>query len=540
MITRTALAVADGRDRLGTLAGTQFSIGAAVGLAALLLVVRLLLSLVVIWASSEVTVGVTATTRERLASAYLHADWATQQAETSGRLQELLMSFAGSATVIASATTTAMNGLLNLMALLVVSLLINPVATIAVAGSLAVLGSLLAPLRKRVRARARTAAAAQMAFAESISEVGALAMEMQAFGVREQFSERVNGLITADAGARRSVSLLQGSLAPVYTTLAYAALVGGVALASSVVEGELGGIAAVMLVMLRSLSYGQQAQVALGALGAAVPFVEQIDETAHHYETAVATGGQRVVNDLGSITLRSVTFAYEEGRDVLHDLSCSIAEGEVIGVIGPSGSGKSTLIQLLLGLRDPDAGTVEVGGIDLRQVDRQTWAELVAFVPQEPVLLSGPVSDSIAFCRPHISRETVELAAGRAHVADEIRALPDGFESMAGDRGTRLSGGQRQRVSIARALAGNPRLLVMDEPTSSLDSRSEALIRQTVAELKGSTTIVIIAHRLSTLDGCDRIMVLEHGYLKAFDTPQDLARDNAFYQEALALSGMSP
>ncbi|HQV57791.1 MAG TPA: ABC transporter ATP-binding protein, partial [Ilumatobacteraceae bacterium] len=141
--------------------------------------------------------------------------------------------------------------------------------------------------------------------------------------------------------------------------------------------------------------------------------------------------------------------------------------------------------------------------------------------------------------REGIDSVRIRRAAEQAHVADEILAIKGGFDSFVGERGSRLSGGQRQRISIARALAGDPQLLIMDEPTSALDVRSEAYIRQTVADLKGSVTIVIIAHRLSTLEVCDRIMIIQDGVLKAFDDPEVLARDNDFFREALALSGMT-
>ena len=162
----------------------------------------------------------------------------------------------------------------------------------------------------------------------------------------------------------------------------------------------------------------------------------------------------------------------------------------------------------------------------------------VSFVAQDALLLSGTVADNIAFFREEIDSRDIERAARQANIHDEIVAMPNGFDSDVGERGSRLSGGQRQRVSIARALAGGPQLLIMDEPTSALDVRSDSLIRQTIAELKGRVTVVIIAHRMSTLDVCDRIMILQNGHLKAIDTPAALARDNDFYRESLELSGM--
>ena len=538
VITRTALAVADGDDSFGVLAGLYMSVGAAIAVAGALLIVRLGLALLCVRASTSLTIQVAATARADLADAYLRSSWATQQAEPSGRLQELLIAFAGAAAGVVSSFCNALIGALNLAALIIASVLINPIATLVVVAALLVLGTTLAPLRTRISARWATAAAAQMSFATSVSELGALGMEMQAYGVREQFSGRVRQLIAENARAGREAGLMQGALSPVYTFLAYGALLGGLAVATALDATELDGVAAVMLVMMRALSYGQQLQTSSGALMASLPYLDTIDATLDRYLESPATDGDVAVEEVGTIDVRSVSFAYQPGVSVLHDLSFDIGRGEVIGVIGPSGSGKSTLVQLLLGLRDPTSGRIVVGGVDLSDVKRSSWSHRVSFVAQDALLLSGTVADNIAFFREEIDSRDIERAARQANIHDEIVAMPNGFDSDVGERGSRLSGGQRQRVSIARALAGGPQLLIMDEPTSALDVRSDSLIRQTIAELKGRVTVVIIAHRMSTLDVCDRIMILQNGHLKAIDTPAALARDNDFYRESLELSGM--
>ena len=154
-------------------------------------------------------------------------------------------------------------------------------------------------------------------------------------------------------------------------------------------------------------------------------------------------------------------------------------------------------------------------------------------------MLSGTVADNIAFFRDGIDAERIERAARQAHIVDEVAAMTNGFATEVGPRGGELSGGQRQRLSIARALAGDPQLLVMDEPTSALDVRSESLIRRSIADLKGRVTVIIIAHRLSTLGVCDRIMVLQDGEIRAMDTVASLAANDRFYRESLQLSGLS-
>ncbi len=211
--------------------------------------------------------------------------------------------------------------------------------------------------------------------------------------------------------------------------------------------------------------------------------------------------------------------------------------GEV-GIVGPSGSGKSTLVQLMLGLRQPTAGRVLAQGREIQHFSRSEWARRVTFVPQAAHLMAGTVADNIRFLRDDVSDADIEQAARLAHLHEDVVAWPEGYGRDVGERGGHLSGGQQQRLCIARALVENPDVLILDEPTSSLDVRSESLIRETLSELSKRMTVVVIAHRMSTLEICDRIMVIQDGQLKGFDTPDNLETTSPFYREALALSGM--
>jgi ABC-type multidrug transport system fused ATPase/permease subunit len=538
VVTRTALAIADSEESFGLFAGRTATVASAVVIAAVLLVLRLVLALVTVRVATGLVTQVLTDVRSELAEAYLRTSWSIQHGEPPARLQELLASFAGSAMGVVTSFSAALSAALSLTALLIVSVAINPIATLVVIAALAVLGSVLGPVRTRIRTRARAAAQVQMRFATEVAELGGLTMEMQTVGVRDEFADRVAQLIDQDAKARRRSMLMQGALSPIYTFLAYGAIVGGLAVSAALDAGELGGAAAVMLVMLRALSYAQQVQTASGSLVAALPYLDILDESIRRYGAEQAPGGEVVLSELGALEARDVSFSYEPGRVVLHGLSFRIERGEIVGIIGPSGSGKSTLVQLLLGLRQPDRGVIEVGGTDLREVERKRWTQQTAFVAQDAQLVSGTIADNVAFFRSRIDAEHINRAIQQAHLDEDLATMRDGSGSTVGDRGKALSGGQRQRVSIARALAGEPQLLIMDEPTSALDVRSESLIRQTLSELRGQVTVIIIAHRLSTLDICDRIMVIQGGRLRAMDSAASLARDNAFYRQSLELSGM--
>jgi ABC-type multidrug transport system fused ATPase/permease subunit len=244
------------------------------------------------------------------------------------------------------------------------------------------------------------------------------------------------------------------------------------------------------------------------------------------------------IGNVGALQLDGVSFEYQDGHPVLRDIDAVIDPGEVVGLIGPSGSGKSTLVQLLLGLREPTVGTVCANGRDIHSLSKTEWARKVTFVPQESHLVAGTVADNIRFFRDGITQDQIEQASRLANLHDDIAQWPEGYDRQVGERGSHLSGGQQQRLIIARALVEDPDVFILDEPTSSLDVRSEHLIRTTLDTLRSHMTIVIIAHRLSTLDICDRIMVLIDGELKAFDTPEHLEETNDFYREALVISGM--
>ena len=406
--------------------------------------------------------------------------------------------------------------------------------------ALALVGAILTPLRRRIRGRASLSAQAGLEFANAVSELGSLGLEMQTFGVQRHIADRIDDLTLETTDTQRRVQVLTTSLSPVYMSLAYAAVLAGVGGLTVVGFDNLAVIGAVMLLMLRSLSYGQLLAAAAGSLAANAPFLDQVRSTVESYEAMPASAGKALPTEVTPLEARGVEFAYTPERLALSSATFRIDQGEVVGVIGPSGAGKSTLAQLLMGLREPTTGTLRVDGADLRDVDRNWWSSRVAFVAQDARLVTGTVAENIRFFREGLDDSALVEAAKQANILADIEALPHAFDTHLGERGAQLSGGQRQRLSIARALAGRPGLLVLDEPTSALDGTSESLIRDTLSDLKGRVTVVIIAHRMSTLDMCDRIMVIEGGRITDFDPPAALYRNSSFFRNALAVAGISP
>lgn len=214
----------------------------------------------------------------------------------------------------------------------------------------------------------------------------------------------------------------------------------------------------------------------------------------------------------GRITFEKVNFSYDQ-TPVLRLVSLDVRPGEVVALVGASGAGKSTLVQLIPRFYDPQTGRVLVDDTDVRDVSLRSLRSQIGVVAQETLLFSGSVRDNLLYGNPGASEEQLLRAARAAHAHDFIEAMPDGYETVLGERGARLSGGQKQRIAIARAFLTDPRILILDEATSALDSESEALIQDALALLMKGRTNLVIAHRLSTILGADRIAVMQNGQI---------------------------
>jgi ABC-type multidrug transport system fused ATPase/permease subunit len=537
--TRLAFAVTEGDERVGVVAGRFLQVNAVLLLLAALVAARVVLASWASWQSAELSSTVVARTRTRLGTAFLHASWAKQQRQRGGSLQELMSTYSNHT----SNTMGAMSQLLiagaNLLAMLSLAVVVDPLGALILAVAVVVLGSLLRPLRSAVRRRSARVAEANMDFATHVNEISELGLELHVYRVQDAADHALHRTIERYRRRSRRLNFAQGLATPAYIGLAYMALVGALAFVAASDSASLTSLGASMLVMLRSLSYGQALQGSYVTVSSSAPVIAELMRELEGFEAAAAHDGGEPVGSIGTLSAEHVSFRYNDHEGpVLRDVTFELPARSVVGIVGPSGSGKSTLVQLLLRLRPPDEGRILSDNRDVSRFAAADWARKVTFVPQDAHLITGTIEDNIRFMREDVTPGDVERAARLAYLHDDIVAMPGGYQRRLGEDGGRLSGGQQQRLTIARALVEHPDVLILDEPTSALDVRSEHLIRSTLESLRDQMTIIIIAHRLSTLEICDRIMVIQDGRLVGFDAPHELEASNEFYREALVLSGL--
>jgi subfamily B ATP-binding cassette protein MsbA len=241
----------------------------------------------------------------------------------------------------------------------------------------------------------------------------------------------------------------------------------------------------------------------------------------------------------GDVSFKNVTFSYDGNEVVLGDINLDVPSGKVIALVGPSGAGKTSLVKLIPRFYDPNEGQVFIDGIDIKTVSLKSLREQLGIVPQETILFSTSIRDNIAYGRLDASLQEIEAAAKAANADEFIERLPEGYDTVVGERGSKLSGGQAQRISIARAILKNPRILILDEATSSLDARSEELVQKALEKLMKGRTTFIIAHRLTTIQNADEIIVLKSGNIVQRGSHEELLAVDGIYRSLYQMQVIS-
>ena len=495
--------------------------GELVVIALILAVVRLALQAPLSIIPARIASDALARMRTSLFDAFTRASWEVQSRDREGQLQEVMTSQTMQATT---------QGLINLLGLIVstctltvllaFAFALNPLAATLVLIVAFCMFAPLRPVRGLGKRRGRALSRAQVGYAAGIAESIRVAEETQVFGADAAWRARIAGLIEALRKRYFETQLLIRLSTNLSQSFVYIFIIVGLAALYAINErGHFASLTAVVLILIRASASGQNLQNNYQSVVQAMPFFERVQEAERRYREGARVVGGVALARVGSLVFEGVGYEYRRGRPVLSDICFEVAGGETVGVIGPSGAGKSTLVQLLLRLRDPCEGRFLVNGVPAREVASGDWHRLVAYVPQEPRLLHASVADNIRYFRD-ISMEDVQRAGRLARIHEDVMGWADGYETIVGPRADAVSGGQQQRICLARALAARPEVLVLDEPTSALDPKSESLIQQSLSALEHELTLFIVAHRMSTLDICDRVMIIIDGKLVAFEHDQ--------------------
>lgn len=457
--------------------------------------------------------------RDRLIAAYLGTEWARRAQDREGHLQELVGQYTVRTEKVVLQLSTLIVVVLSLLMLALGAIVVSPVATGIGLVGFVVLSLLTRPASQRVKRWSTQAATITKEMGSQVAQTTRLGQEVIAFDVRDEVEGELRAMTRASSRAVARVRLISRMTPSLYLYGAFALVIAIMGALTRLDSADVAALGPLMLIFVRGLGYGRQVQSAIQTGLEYSPYIQTLEEEITAMGAAPIRSGSTEVDRLDAIRFEDVGFAYQPGTPVLSDVTCTIPVGTVLGIVGPSGGGKTTFTQLLLRLRHPTTGRILVGDVDAAEVSASSWARLVALVPQDNKLIRATVADNIRFYRPRFSDDAVEAAARAAHLHDEITALPDGYATVVGPGTRALSGGQVQRLGIARALVGDPQLLVLDEPTSALDARSENLIRDTLLEIRERTTLVIVAHRPATIEICDEVLRIDGGHVVRLDDP---------------------
>lgn len=518
--------------------GPQISIALFASAIMIIAIARGAFSYSQLYLTSRIGYEVVHTIRRKL---FVHLQRLSLRFHTQARSGELLNKMTGDTNqlrdVFSEWALTFASQVLTVVGMVVVMAVLNWRLALIVLVSIPLLGGALGQLFGRVKASAREQRAREGRVAALMGErIAAIAL-VQAFGrerfERKQFSAESADTLTEsirtarlEAGAARLVEIV-GAVG-----VCAVVLVGSLeVLSGALLPGDLLVFATYVTSMykpLRSLAKlstkFSKALVSAERIGDILDAEPEVEDAPDAVPAPPLSGG---------ICFSRVTYGYTDGRPVLSDLSFRIAAGERVALVGASGAGKSTIVSLLLRLYDPQSGSVELDGCDLRTYTRESVRHQMGVVLQDPMLFGTSIRENIAYGKPDALAAEIEEAARAARAHDFILDLPDGYETIVGERGSTLSGGQRQRISLARALLKQPRILILDEPTSAIDAESSALIMDSVTQAEPRRTVLVVTHQLTGLARFDRILVMYEGRLVQQGAYDDLVARGGPFRELL-------
>ena len=485
-----------------------------------LIVFRLLLGLCSAWLNGALAFKVVSGIRHQLIRGYLRSNYGLKDSFDPGELQHLIVTFPSQGNGLIQGLSQAGAALLTVLAMFTYCLFTDLLLTVGLAISGTIISFALNPFRRNLRKLSQRGLERQLKLSSDVAEVSEMRTEIEAYNAQHARERVLLQLSDQEIAVGRRAAITKQVFNPSYQAVTYVAVSLGLLVGTSVNQAGLGTVAPLLLVGLRIFTYGQAVQQG-GLLVAQIgPYLSYLNSTANKFEENAERIGGQTVERFDQIRFSNVHYHYpgtEPPRGV-SALTLELRCGESVGLVGPSGSGKSTALKLLMGLHNPDLGEIEIDGVPLSHFDLNSWREKIAFVPQFPRMLAGTVADNVRFFRHDISDESIEVALKAADMWSEVVELEAGMETTIGRGFASFSGGQTQRLAIARALVGQPLLILMDEPSSAIDASSELEVARAVSAATTQSTVVIASHRPAILQFCSRVIDLGDRSSKAKDS----------------------
>lgn len=485
------------------------------------------------WLVAQAVAAANRQLRDSVVAAYIHADWSVQAAQNTGEFISLLSNNAVKSVDLIQQLIVAFGAVLSVSVYLVFGLLISPI-TVALIVGIALLSALaLYPLGHQARRSASQATARNRLFTQTVMEVAQNALEIKAAQAESNLQAHVGARTASLEPPLRHALFLRRAASAVQLQVLLACVLIGLLLASAVGGLDLGVVASVVLITMRAIQQVRPLQTALHAVQDVAPHLRDLVLATTAYRRSVPHFGTRPVPTIESLECRGVSYA-RQGTPILAGVDLRLQRGQATAIVGPSGSGKTTLAKILIGALPPDTGEILLNDAPLGDWDRHAFHTRVGFVPQEARLFNASVRDNVSLFASDVDDQAIVAALRAAHLDSWLAALHDGLDTVIGDRKSRnLSGGQRQRLMIARALLRRPQVLVLDEPTSALDPDSERHINALIAAHAKTAIVVVVAHRPTTAQACDQLVVLDRGTVTYAGSTAQAARDTAFGRTVL-------
>ena len=484
---------------------------------------RAILLLVMAWMGTYFQANYEARLKTGGYAAIMNANWPFFLRQRAGVLSNVLMVEANRAGIAFGALSGSITTTVNVLIYLGVAAAVSWELTLMALAAIAVLVIVYSGLSRIARRLGALASEANADFGTELNEglggakiVKSQALEPTAIG---RFTEIVDrrAQVEVRLGLNRGVFSSSSELAFIVI------LLGGLLVATRVMDLPAATTLLFALLFIRIFQQSRSVQSTIMALNSVLPGASVTKEMTVSAESSRETvGGTPFIHLERGIDFENVSFAYSDGIPVLKRVTLEIPTGSTVALVGRSGAGKTSIIDLTIGLLHPTEGSVMVDGAPLDSYDQRAWRSKIAYVSQETVLFHDTVFNNIAWSRPDATAQEVEEAASAAMADEFVRNMSDGYQTVIGDRGMRISGGQRQRLALARALLRKPEILILDEATSELDPEAEVRIGETLKRLHGQITVLVAAHRLSTITSADNIVVFEEGKIVESGTADEL------------------